>query len=146
MEHLPESRDEHKVQEWRDLPQEDIEMRITLLEKAKALISHPGSWTIGALARSFWKKKVVHYSSNEADQWCVLGAIRKVVYDSLGTNVRSICVCTDVIHSMEKATGSEYLPLHRYNDMPPFSHDKIMSLFDKAITNEAHELNKGEGG
>ena len=128
MEHLPELSD--------DVTAEEL-LRITLMEKSKALILKPESWTTGALARSFWKKKVVHYSSDEADQWCALGAIRKVVYDSLGTNLHSICVCTEIIKSMENAIGTNLpMSLSRYNDLDSVSHDRVLSLFDRAIANE----------
>ena len=97
------------------------------LRAARELISDESRWCQKAVARDS-DGEAVSVHSPRAVQWCVNGALEKVV--PAGTSVFNTrirlgeCIPADVL----------VYSIHRYNDHPDTTHEDILNWFDSAIS------------
>ena len=98
-----------------------------ILNKAKELISNPNHWAKGSYA--FNKQgKEVSYESNDACQFCALGAINKVS----SSNPLSLARYRAAV-SLRKCLPKDFNYVDVFNDSPTTSHEDVLKLFDMAI-------------
>ena len=91
---------------------------------AKEVISDPAKWCRGVYARGAdgWSREV---SSEEACQFCTLGALMRVNAYGVGVSVLKTCLPDD------------YANVAAFNDSA--THEQVMQLFDCAIAKASEQ-------
>lgn len=104
----------------------DGHTKLTLL-LARVLISDPGCWTAGVLARDRASRPVSPLD-DKAVSWCARGAIYRVVGGDVEAFRRAIRVLEDASLALYGAS------MCAVNDGPSaFAHEAVLSAFDQAV-------------
>lgn len=110
-------------------------LRSAVLEKGKALIATPETWTQGSFARDS-QGMPVNVTDRGACQFCLLGAVDRAICIEYAMFYGLFADCVGVLASA--------LPAHRVIDDPTDDcvafndngfrlHDEVLALFDRAI-------------
>lgn len=97
---------------------------LTLLKKARKLISKEENWTYGSLARSIDGGSAIP-NSTDAVCWCSVGALRKFVeLDFIHDAVDELILA---MPESDRQSATNFNDSH--------THVEVLALFDKAIAN-----------
>jgi hypothetical protein len=94
-----------------------------IIEKARALIATPDTWTQGEFARDADGERV-SWRSPDAVRFCVWGALNRAAYDMTGDRRRSITLADHAARALRKGVTS----LSGTNDQG--THADVLAVFD----------------
>ena len=97
-----------------------------IIERARALIATPASWTQGEFARDA-EGAGVSWRSREAVQFCVWGALNRAAYDTTGDRRQAVALADRAARTLRKGTGS----LSGTNDRG--NHADVLAVFDACL-------------
>ena len=109
-------------------------MQITL-RAARELLSKPGTWTQGVMARDASGQKSQAPWSPHAVCWCLEGAIQRAS-DATRFEART-ATPRDVLLAIEKEVGQKAA---RWNDDPSRTQEEVLALLDRMIAAGKHWL------
>jgi hypothetical protein len=98
-----------------------LERRI--IERARALIATPATWTQGEFARDATGEPVC-WRSPKAVQFCIWGALNRAAYDTTGDRRQSI----DLADRAARALRSGLTSLSDTNDRS--THQEVLAILD----------------
>jgi hypothetical protein len=94
-----------------------------IIERARALIATPATWTQGEFARDASGERV-SWRSSEAVQFCVWGALNRAAYDTTGDRRQSITLADHAARALRAGVTS----LSGTNDSG--THGDVLAIFD----------------
>lgn len=94
-----------------------------IIEKARALLATPATWTQGEFARDASGERV-SWRSQEAVQFCLWGALNRAAYDTTGDRRQSITLADHAARALRNGVTS----LSEANDRG--THDDVLTVFD----------------
>jgi hypothetical protein len=101
-----------------------LERRI--IERARALLATPQTWTQGEFARDA-SGEPVNWRSPKAAQFCLWGALNRVAYEMTGDRYRSVGLADHVAVALRHEVAS----LSGANDHG--THAEVLALFDNYL-------------
>jgi hypothetical protein len=101
-----------------------------IVERARALIATPWTWTQGEFARDE-AGKPVSWGSPQAVQFCLWGALNRAAYAMTGDRRKAIALADRAAAAMREPGGS----LSRVNDNG--THADVLALFDRHLERRA---------
>jgi hypothetical protein len=101
-----------------------LERRI--IERARALIATPQTWTQGEFARDACGEPV-NWRSPKAVQFCLWGALNRVAYEMTGDRYRSVGLADHAAAALRDGVPS----LSGVNDRG--THGEVLALFDNYL-------------
>lgn len=99
---------------------------LSIVKETRALLTDPKSWTQNVMARDS-KGASCSPKAKDACQWCVMGAVRKVVPQE-GPE----CV-EDVLKTINAISSVINYHVPNWNDMSGRTHEDILSGLDRTI-------------
>lgn len=103
-------------------------MQITL-KAARELLSKPGAWTQGVMARDASRQRGVAPLDSAAACWCLEGAVGKASFDTRFEPGRT-ATPTQVLKVIETELGQK---ASRWNDDPARTQEEVLALLDRLI-------------
>jgi len=116
-----------------------LKSTLCVLVEARRLISVPGSWTKGAVARDKEGEALGLANSRRACRWCAVGAVyRAHAQISDGTvfdDVNALRALSEVIAPQGNPNESAWLnTISSVNDAELTRHKDVLDIFDAAIS------------
>ncbi len=97
-----------------------------IIEKARALIATPETWTQGEFARDTCGERV-SWRSPQAVRFCVWGALNRAAYDMTGDRRRSVTLADHAARTLRHGVAS----LSGTNDQG--THADVLAVFYKYL-------------
>ena len=101
-----------------------------IVERARALVAAPQTWTQGEFARNAGGEPV-SWRSPEAVQFCLWGALNRAAYEMTGDRYGSVGLADRAAAALRRGVPS----LSRANDRG--THADVLALFDKYLQQDA---------
>ncbi|MGE0850240.1 MAG: hypothetical protein AB7O44_11560 [Hyphomicrobiaceae bacterium] len=97
-----------------------------IIERARALIATPATWTQGEFARNASGERV-SWRSPQAKRFCVWGALNRAAYDTTGDRRQSIALADHAARTLRNGATS----LSGTNDRG--THNDVLAIFDSYL-------------